>query len=295
MQDLILWQTKKGKLWPIIIICKLNKTNIYNLWVGNPIANKYYWWFSFRYKEKFKFPFVICARENKVQSILSGIETRLRNNRETEIKIGIDEVKKICRLRIDDLVWHDIWMLKWGIHNKHCSIWILYTRGLLKDFINKEQNWSISLYNYQTTDQPYRMPRLFSTTACGCPTCSMNSFVFRISSKLKMKIYVWDGLHLVLVLNEIKKKLFAYPISSSRPRMTSLIRFDEGKKGSLPIFSADLISMARRIGACRPWVLRSMIMFKRSLFCLYCNNTKRFSFTIDQIILDLPHLYRYLE
>ncbi|XP_058788583.1 2-oxo-4-hydroxy-4-carboxy-5-ureidoimidazoline decarboxylase-like [Phymastichus coffea] len=62
---------------------------------------------NYLYKEKFRFPFVICARENKVHSILQGLEIRLKNNRETELKTGINEVKKICRIRIDDLVWHD--------------------------------------------------------------------------------------------------------------------------------------------------------------------------------------------
>ncbi|OXU29159.1 hypothetical protein TSAR_006561 [Trichomalopsis sarcophagae] len=63
---------------------------------------------NYLYKEKFRFPFIICARQNKVQSILSGLETRLNNSRETELKTGIDEVKKICRVRIDDLVWPDL-------------------------------------------------------------------------------------------------------------------------------------------------------------------------------------------
>ncbi|KAG7204950.1 hypothetical protein KM043_005338 [Ampulex compressa] len=59
------------------------------------------------YKEKFKFPFVICARENKVQTILMAIQNRLQNTRETELLYGIQEVKKICNIRIDDLVWCD--------------------------------------------------------------------------------------------------------------------------------------------------------------------------------------------
>jgi len=63
---------------------------------------------NYLYKDKFRFPFVICARKNKVESILSGLESRLNNSRETELKIGIEEVKKICRVRIDDLVWPDL-------------------------------------------------------------------------------------------------------------------------------------------------------------------------------------------
>ncbi|CAH0669116.1 unnamed protein product [Spodoptera exigua] len=57
-----------------------------------------------RYKAKFDFPFIICARENKVQSIIEGLQRRYNNNREQEITTGINEVKKICKLRILDFV-----------------------------------------------------------------------------------------------------------------------------------------------------------------------------------------------
>ncbi|CAH2092057.1 unnamed protein product [Euphydryas editha] len=57
-----------------------------------------------RYKEKFGFPFIICARENKVQSIIEGLNKRYNNSLEEEINIGINEVKKICQLRILDIV-----------------------------------------------------------------------------------------------------------------------------------------------------------------------------------------------
>ncbi|XP_043267775.1 2-oxo-4-hydroxy-4-carboxy-5-ureidoimidazoline decarboxylase-like [Venturia canescens] len=59
------------------------------------------------YKEKFRFPFVICARENRVPAILTGIEERLKNQPESELLTSIEEVKKICRIRISDLVWPD--------------------------------------------------------------------------------------------------------------------------------------------------------------------------------------------
>lgn len=71
----------------------------------NKISNEYR--IFFRYKEKFHFPFVICARENKVKAILSGIEYRLNNSRDEELSTGINEVKKICRIRLLDLVWPD--------------------------------------------------------------------------------------------------------------------------------------------------------------------------------------------
>nr|CAD7593285.1 unnamed protein product [Timema genevievae] len=57
-----------------------------------------------RYKEKFGFPFVICARENKANAILLGLKRRLDNSKESELEEGIQEVKKICRLRICELV-----------------------------------------------------------------------------------------------------------------------------------------------------------------------------------------------
>ncbi|XP_011500667.1 PREDICTED: 2-oxo-4-hydroxy-4-carboxy-5-ureidoimidazoline decarboxylase-like [Ceratosolen solmsi marchali] len=63
---------------------------------------------NYLYREKFRFPFIICARENKVKSILVGLESRLKNSKEVEIKTAIEEVKKICRIRINDLVWPDV-------------------------------------------------------------------------------------------------------------------------------------------------------------------------------------------
>ena len=56
------------------------------------------------YKEKFGFPFVICARLNKKDTILGGIQTRLNNDADQELKCGIEEVKKIMLLRMKDLV-----------------------------------------------------------------------------------------------------------------------------------------------------------------------------------------------
>lgn len=60
-----------------------------------------------RYKQKFGFPFVICARENKKDAILRGLEERLENAPQTEAITGANEVKKICRLRLLDLVRPD--------------------------------------------------------------------------------------------------------------------------------------------------------------------------------------------
>lgn len=57
-----------------------------------------------KYRTKFGFPFVICARENKKMAILHGLETRLQNDAATEAVTGVNEVKKICALRLRDLV-----------------------------------------------------------------------------------------------------------------------------------------------------------------------------------------------
>lgn len=57
-----------------------------------------------RYREKFEFPFVICARLNKKEAMLSGFHSRLNHSRDAEIKIALDEIFKIARLRLRDLV-----------------------------------------------------------------------------------------------------------------------------------------------------------------------------------------------
>lgn len=56
------------------------------------------------YKNKFGFPFVICARLNKKEAILAGFEQRLKNSREQEIKTALEEIFKIARLRLNDLI-----------------------------------------------------------------------------------------------------------------------------------------------------------------------------------------------
>ncbi|XP_020364308.1 2-oxo-4-hydroxy-4-carboxy-5-ureidoimidazoline decarboxylase [Oncorhynchus kisutch] len=56
------------------------------------------------YKDHFGFPFVICARMNNKATILRQLEERLRNERTIERACAIDEVKKICHLRLQGLV-----------------------------------------------------------------------------------------------------------------------------------------------------------------------------------------------
>ena len=56
------------------------------------------------YKAKFGFPFVICVRENKKTAILTGLEKRLLNSADEEVHLGIEQVKKIVYLRLQDLL-----------------------------------------------------------------------------------------------------------------------------------------------------------------------------------------------
>jgi OHCU decarboxylase len=56
------------------------------------------------YKEKFDFPFIICARENKKDAILAAFPIRLKNSREEEITAALAEIAKIARLRLLDAI-----------------------------------------------------------------------------------------------------------------------------------------------------------------------------------------------
>lgn len=57
------------------------------------------------YKAKFGFPFIICVREaKKVEVILKAMRDRINNSVDAEVRTGIEEVKKICRLRILQIV-----------------------------------------------------------------------------------------------------------------------------------------------------------------------------------------------
>ena len=55
------------------------------------------------YREKFGFPFVICARLNKKEAILAGFERRLKNSPAQEIEAALEEIFKIAELRLRDL------------------------------------------------------------------------------------------------------------------------------------------------------------------------------------------------
>jgi 2-oxo-4-hydroxy-4-carboxy-5-ureidoimidazoline decarboxylase len=59
------------------------------------------------YKEKFGFPFVICARENRKEAILSALPSRLGLSREEELETALREIAAIARLRLLDRVEED--------------------------------------------------------------------------------------------------------------------------------------------------------------------------------------------
>lgn len=57
-----------------------------------------------QYRERFGFPFVICARLNKKDAILRAFPERLAHSREKEIETALREIYKIADLRLRDLV-----------------------------------------------------------------------------------------------------------------------------------------------------------------------------------------------
>ena len=56
------------------------------------------------YREKFDLPYVVCVRDNTKETIFAGAERRLSNTREEEIGAALDEISRIARLRLEDLV-----------------------------------------------------------------------------------------------------------------------------------------------------------------------------------------------
>jgi OHCU decarboxylase len=60
--------------------------------------------FNAAYREKFGFPFVICARQNRKEAILAAFPVRLQNERDAEIAAALGEIFKIARLRMIDAI-----------------------------------------------------------------------------------------------------------------------------------------------------------------------------------------------
>ncbi|KAK9869943.1 hypothetical protein WA026_006041 [Henosepilachna vigintioctopunctata] len=56
-----------------------------------------------KYKEKFGFPFIIFGKRN-IDHIFNEMEKRMENCSETEIIVALQEVKKISRVRIHEII-----------------------------------------------------------------------------------------------------------------------------------------------------------------------------------------------
>lgn len=56
------------------------------------------------YRSRFGFPFIICARLNKVETILTAMEQRVNHSPEEEIATALKEISKIAQLRLADVV-----------------------------------------------------------------------------------------------------------------------------------------------------------------------------------------------
>jgi OHCU decarboxylase len=55
------------------------------------------------YRERFGFPFVVCVREHTKESILRVAAERLGNSEDEEIRVALEEIAKIARLRLKDM------------------------------------------------------------------------------------------------------------------------------------------------------------------------------------------------
>jgi OHCU decarboxylase len=55
------------------------------------------------YRERFGFPFVVCVREHTKQSILRVAAERLGHTRDEEVRVALEEIAKIARLRLEEL------------------------------------------------------------------------------------------------------------------------------------------------------------------------------------------------
>lgn len=59
------------------------------------------------YREKFGFPFIICARMNKKDAILEAFPRRLQNDAPGEMRSALEEIHKIAALRLHDILWEN--------------------------------------------------------------------------------------------------------------------------------------------------------------------------------------------
>jgi len=60
--------------------------------------------YNCEYKARFGFPFVICARKNKKDAILSAFPIRLQNSAAEEQQTALDQIYQIAEIRLHDLI-----------------------------------------------------------------------------------------------------------------------------------------------------------------------------------------------
>ena len=60
------------------------------------------------YRERFGFPFAICARQNRKDAILAAFPRRLTHGRDAEIATAIEEICRIAHLRLLDAVSEEV-------------------------------------------------------------------------------------------------------------------------------------------------------------------------------------------
>ncbi len=56
------------------------------------------------YRQRFQFPFIICARLNAKTAILSAMQSRVGNDAEVEFATALGEIEKIAKLRLTDVL-----------------------------------------------------------------------------------------------------------------------------------------------------------------------------------------------
>ncbi|XP_036600584.1 putative 2-oxo-4-hydroxy-4-carboxy-5-ureidoimidazoline decarboxylase isoform X1 [Trichosurus vulpecula] len=59
---------------------------------------------NYEYKARFGFPFVIAARLSDKATMMRELERRLRNQPAQELRAALHEVRKICHLRLEDIL-----------------------------------------------------------------------------------------------------------------------------------------------------------------------------------------------
>lgn len=57
-----------------------------------------------QYREKFGFPFILAVRGYDRAGIIANFEARVNNSREDELRTSLEQIYRIARLRVDDLV-----------------------------------------------------------------------------------------------------------------------------------------------------------------------------------------------